>query len=308
MKIAHVLLLFLLSFLWGPSFFFIKIALDSFNPFLIVNLRLILGFLVLLTFLFLKKQPIFRWARYSLHFLVMGLLACAIPWTFLCFAEQKVSSAIAGIINSAIPIVTFILAHYFLDHEKISKQKFIGLIIGISGVILIFIPSMFQSFGAHLMGFFYLAISTVCSASAMIYARKHLTHIPSLVSPIFQLFYASIIMLPFSWKFTDFAKFSSPTFGAIVSVMILGVLGTGLAFYIYYYLINHVGATYTSTTSLLIPLIAIFFGVVFLGEKLYWTSYLGCFLIIISLMITNSLISVKMIKQMFTNNEKIDGS
>lgn len=306
MKIAHVLLLFLLSFCWGPSFFFIKIALEGYNPFLIVNLRLLLGFFVLLTLLILKKQPIFKWARFSLHFFVMGLLACAIPWTFLCLAEQKVSSAIAGIINSAVPIVTFILAHYFLDHEKISKQKFIGLMIGIAGVILIFIPNLFLGFGAHLIGFFYLAISTACSASAIIYARKHLIHVPSLVSPTYQLFYATLVMVPLSWMFSDSSKFHMPPITSTLSLMMLGVLGTGLAFYIFYYLINNVGATYTSTTSLLIPLIAIFFGVVFLGEKLIWTSYLGCCLILVSLLITNSLISMKMLKQMFEAKENGD--
>lgn len=306
MKIAHVLLLFLLSFCWGPSFFFIKIALEGFNPFLIVNLRVLLGFIVLLTLLILKKQPLFKWARFSLHFLVMGLLACAIPWTFLCLAEQKVSSAIAGIINSAVPIVTFILAHYFLDHEKISKQKLIGLIIGICGVVLIFVPNLFQSFGAHLIGFVYLAISTVCSASAMIYARRHLIHVPSLVSPTYQLFYATLIMLPLTWFFSDGSKFHMPPLSSILSLIVLGIVGTGIAFYIFYYLINHVGATYTSTTSLLIPLIAIFFGVVFLGEKLIWTSYLGCCFIIVSLVITNSLVSVKMLKQMFEAKENHD--
>ena len=236
----------------------------------------------------------------------MGLLACAIPWTFLCLAEQKVSSAIAGIINSAVPIVTFILAHYFLDHEKISKQKFVGLMIGVAGVVLIFIPNLFQSFGAHLVGFIYLAISTLCSASAIIYARKHLIHIPSLVSPIYQLFYSTLVMIPFTWYFSDFSKFNMPSISAIMSLIVLGVLGTGIAFYIYYYLINNVGATYTSTTSLLIPLIAIFFGVVFLGEKLIWTSYFGCCLIIMSLMITNSLISMKMLRQMFEAKENSD--
>jgi drug/metabolite transporter (DMT)-like permease len=306
MKITHVLLLFLLSFCWGPSFFFIKIALEGFNPFLIVNLRVLLGFIVLLTLLILKKQPLFKWARFSLHFLVMGLLACAIPWTFLCFAEQKVSSSIAGIINSAVPIVTFILAHYFLDHEKISKQKLIGLIIGVCGVVLIFVPNLFQSFGAHLIGFFYLAISTICSASAMIYARRHLIHVPSLVSPTYQLFYAFLIMIPLTWIFSDSSKFQMPPLSAILSLIVLGVVGTGIAFYIFYYLINHVGATYTSTTSLLIPLIAIFFGVVFLEEKLIWTSYLGCGFIIVSLVITNSLVSVKMLKQMFEAKENND--
>jgi drug/metabolite transporter (DMT)-like permease len=236
----------------------------------------------------------------------MGLLACAIPWTFLCLAEQKVSSAIAGIINSAVPIVTFILAHYFLDHEKISKQKLIGLIIGICGVVLIFVPNLFQSFGAHLIGFFYLAISTICSASAMIYARRHLIHVPSLVSPTYQLFYASLLMLPLTWFFSDGSKLHMPPLSSILSLIVLGVVGTGIAFYIFYYLINHVGATYTSTTSLLIPLIAIFFGVVFLGEKLIWTSYLGCCFIIVSLVITNSLVSVKMLKQMFEAKENHD--
>lgn len=305
MRIAHVILLIVLSFCWGPSFFFIKIALEGFNPFLIVNLRLLLGFFILLSFLIVQKQPFLKWARYSLHFFVMGLLACAIPWTFLCLAEQKVSSAIAGIINSAVPIVTFILAHYFLDHEKISKQKFVGLLIGVAGVVLIFIPNLFLSFGAHLIGFFYLAISTVCSSSAIVYARRHLSKVPSLVSPIYQLFYASLVMVPFSWMFSDFSKASFPSISSILSLVMLGVIGTGVAFYIFYYLINNVGATYTSTTSLLIPLIAIFFGVVFLGEKLYWTSYLGCGLIVTSLIITNSLINMNMIHQIFKSEKDI---
>ena len=303
MKSVYAILLLTLAFCWGPSFFFIKIALDGFSPLMIVNIRLFIGFILLLSLILIQKHPLLKYLSYWRDFLVMGILACAVPWTFLSYAEQKLSSAVAGMINGSVPMITMVLSHYLLDHEKISKEKMIGLFIGLGGIFCIFVPPLFHGFTSSSIGIIYLSLSSFSSALGMVYARKHLKDLPNLISPMYQLFFAFLVVFPFMLTSTNFSKLTVPNLASILSLLMLGLVGTGIAFIIFYYLIKNVGATYTSTTSLLIPLVAIFFGVVFLQEKLYWISYVGCGLIIISLIMTNSFISLKSLFQIFKSTD-----
>lgn len=304
MNRIYVFLLVLLSFCWGPSFYFIKIALKSFSPLMIVQIRLTIATVVLYFILKSQKTPLLKWFRCWKQFLTMSILAVVLPWSLLSFAEEKTSSALAGVMNSCVPIFTCILAHYFLENEKFSKQKLTGLCFGFVGIGLIFIPSVIASGIENALGLGYLIFGCISSASSIVYAKKHLTSLPSLIPPFMQMLFGTVVITSINLSLKQEVFQRGLYFESIIAILILGIIATALAFILFYYLISHAGATFTSTSSLIIPLLSIFFGVIFLSEKITPLAYVGTLFVLISLVITNSLIKIKTLKALFVSREE----
>lgn len=298
MKGRNILLLIILTLCWGPSFFFMKVALGEVPFLVIVTSRLVIGALFLLCIVIIQRKHFLKWIHLWRHFLIMSILANIAPFCFINYAETMISSSLAGIINASQPIFTAVLAHYFIDTEKFKLKTLIGIFIGFSGILLIFFPSLSGNHSSD-FGIIYMAIASLSSAAAAVYAKKYVLGLPDMVTPTYQLIIGSILTLPFTLLFYKPHLLPFPSLKVISSLLALGVFGTGIAFIIYYYLVRHAGATYVSTSSLLLPFVAIFLGVIFLNEHLHWTAYIGCTFILIGLVISNNLINLKGLKKIF---------
>lgn len=300
LKIKYSVLLLVLSLCWGNSFFLIKIALQSFSPIQIVFLRTLIGGLFLFILLLIKKIELRIWLKNYKRFWIMSLLSIALPWTSLSYAEKITSSSLAGIVNGTIPLFTMALAHFLLEHDRFSKKKLVGLILGSSGMTAIFLPPLIKGIYFEMGGLLLLFFNSFCSSCSIVYARKYLWNIPSIIAPVFQLFFAGLSLLPFFIVSLSSETLSSPSVSSIASLVTLGIVGTGVAFLIFFYLVKHAGASFTSTNSFLIPLVAIFSGVVFLDETISISSLVGAGFIFSSLLLTHSLVSFKDISRLFT--------
>lgn len=298
MKRLNVLLLVIITLCWGPSFFFMKVALEELPFLVIVTTRLVIGAIFLLTIVIIQKKHFLRWIYLWKHFLIMSVLANIAPFCFINYAETIISSSLAGIINASQPIFTAVLAHYFLDTEKFKLKTLIGICTGFGGILLIFLPPLSGSHPGGL-GIIYMAIAAISSATAAVYAKKHVLGLPNMVTPTYQLIIGSLLTLPFTLFLYKPHLSAFPSLKVVLCLLALGVFGTGVAFIIYYYLVQHAGATYLSTSSLLLPFVAIFLGVIFLQETLHWTAYIGCTLILVGLIISNDLINPKGLKNIF---------
>lgn len=298
-KTKYLLLLILLALCWGPSFFFIKVALTQIPIFSIVCIRLAVGGLLVLLIIQLQKKHFFKWLPMWRSFVIIALLANVIPLTLITYSETLISSSLAGIINSSPPIFTVILAHYFLDHEKISLSKIIGMSIAFMGIALIFLPSLLGEESSNILGVIYVLIASISSAGGMVFARKRLSNLPNLIAPTYQMLLGSLILLPLMLGVDKIYSLPIPSLPVLSCLLGLSVLGTMLAYVIYYYLVTHVSATYLSTSSLLFPLISTFLGVVVLKESLSPLAYVGSGFILLGLVITNALISSEDLKNLF---------
>lgn len=294
-EVQHLLLLFALSACWGPSYMFIKFALEGFTPFAIVWIRLTLGCLCLLPVVWFRKRKLLEWKHHWKHFFVMGLFANAIPFSLISYSEIYISSSLAAIINGSAPIFVTLLAHFVIHDEKISWMKVLGCTLGFCGLILVMLPSLFEQRYGSTFGVLLMIGASLCYAIGMVYGRKHLLRVPGLIAPTWQLFFASIIMLPFVIFFSPMP--ATPPIISIFGLLGLGVIGTATAFYFYYQLVQKAGATYLSLSTLLFPIISINLGVVFLNERLNPLAYLGFALILAGL------VTIIMKKTIPTNGE-----
>jgi drug/metabolite transporter (DMT)-like permease len=287
MGLRNFLWLLLLASLWGPSFIFIKIAGEDIPPLTLVLGRVGVAALVLYIVLRLQGRNLPRFGPVWKHFAVAALVQSALPFALFNWGELHIDSALAAILNGTTPLFTILFAHFLITDERITPAKIGGILVGFGGLLLLIAPSLFDGVHATTWGLLAITMACVSYGIAIVYARLHLRGLPPLVAPASQLLLASLYMLPLSLLVDRPWSLSMPSLAAIASVLALGVLGTALAFVIYYMLIDNTSATYVSTVTYVVPVFGVALGVLVLGEQLHWTAYAGCLLILTGVMIVN---------------------
>ncbi len=287
MKFKHFLLLLLLAALWGPSFLFIKIAVETIPPITLVLGRI--GIAAILLWLFLRfsggKLPTSGrvWGLLA----VMALVQNAVPFVLFSWSEQYIDSALASILNGATPLFTIFLAHFYIQDDRLSVMKLVGALIGFGGLVVLVIPSFLDGVQATTLGVLAMTLAASLYGIALVYSRKYLRGLPPLVAPAGQMILATLFLLPAALIVERPFQLPMPSIPALLSVLELGVLGTAVAFIVYYRLIAEVSASHVSMVTYIIPIIGVILGVVILKEQLSWHSYVGCGLILFGVAIVN---------------------
>lgn len=287
MALRNFLWLLLLAALWGPSFLFIKVAVEDIPPLTLVLARV--GIAAILLNLILRSQgrslpkfgPIWK------HVAFMALIHNAVPFALYNWSEQYIDSALAAIFNGVTPLFTIILAHLFVKDDRLTLAKVIGVLIGFGGLFLLIAPSLFEGVRATSLGLIAAAAAAASYGVAMVYSRLYLRGLPPLVAPTAQLSLAALYMLPVSLWFERPFSLAAPSWMAWGSLFVLAVFGTAVAFVVYYRIIEQTSATFVSMVTYMIPVFGIGLGVMVLGEQLDWNAYLGCGLILVGVMIVN---------------------
>jgi drug/metabolite transporter (DMT)-like permease len=274
------LFLILLGSIWGASYLFIKIGGEYVTPITLVAMRTTVAGIVLFLALLLRREklpplrePIWR------HFVIIGLLNSVVPYTLITWGEVHVSSGLAAILVGAMPIFTVVLAHWLTHDEKLSHLKVMGIIAGFIGVVILFLPDFLEAATANILGGLAVVAAALSYAYATIYARHHFKGLPHVTVAFGQMLTASAVLIPLSLIF-EHPWTLTPTPLAIAAILTLAILGTAIAYMLYYWLIANVGATRTSLVTYISPVIAVILGAVFLHEQLQWTTVLGLVLII----------------------------
>jgi drug/metabolite transporter (DMT)-like permease len=261
-SLARVLLL---ALLWGSGFLWIKLSLRGFAPTQIVLVRLALGALVLAPIGLVRgmRSPTGRvvWV----HLFVAALVANAIPYTLFGLGERTVGSNVAGVINATTPLWTVLVAFLAGTDRAIGPRRGAGLALGFVGTLLIFTPWESANEIASWGGLAILAASASYGVS-FVYMGRFLANrgIPALMLSASQLAAGAVLMvftLPFGGLVAPHWRLD-----AVASLLILGILGTGLAYVLNYRLIADEGPTAASTTTYLLPLVAVGLGALVVDE------------------------------------------
>ncbi|RIK28041.1 MAG: EamA family transporter [Chloroflexi bacterium] len=272
--------LILLGAIWGASYLLIKIGGESIPTVTFVMGRTGLAAVTLFLIALLRREKLPSWRAPVWRWLwVMGLLNSVIPYTLITWGETRVSSGLAAILVGAMPIFTVLLAHRLTHDEKITPLKALGIAAGFVGVVILFLPDVLEGATFTLMGGAAILLAAASYALATIQARKHLKGYPHATVSLGQMLTASALLIPASLLF-DQPWTLQPTTASLVALAFLAVVGTALAYLMYYWLIEHVGATRTSLVTYISPVIAIFLGAAILNESLHWTTFAGLSLIV----------------------------
>ena len=278
MNARQFLILFVLGLIWGASFLFIKVAVVTIPPFTVAFGRTALAALILYVVLRYRGLKLGSWGHLWGAFLILGLFNGAVPYTLITWAEIHIDSGLAAILNALMPLFTVLLAHFFTQDEKLNWMKVIGILLGFLGILVLIGPAVLKGLGTHVIGQLAVVGAAWCYAMAAIYGRL-LKDVPPLVSATGQLIGAALLTLPLSF-IIDTPWQLSVTLLSLGALACLSLLGTALAYILYYYLLARIGATNVSLVTYLLPITGVFWGALLLGERLHWSAFLALALIL----------------------------
>lgn len=256
----------LLAVIWGANFIFVQGAAEHITPLQITLLRVVLGFLPILA-LGLAMGAL-RWshARHLHHFAVMSLIATALY--YLAFAKGTVLllSSVAGMLSGAIPLFTFLAAWAFLRTEPLNARSAAGTLLGFLGILLIARPwagTGAEVGGTNVAGVLYMLAGSLSLGASFVYARRFIS--PLGLSPValatYQMGLAALI-LGVVTDLDGIGAVFGDTRAALGLIVGLGLAGTGLAYVLYYLLVQRMGAVRASAVTYLPPVVALLIGVV----------------------------------------------
>ena len=267
----------LLGAIWGCSFLFMRVAVPSFGPYALVEVRLLLGALVLLPFLWTARAqfPARRW-----RWLVpIGLINSAIPFALFAWAVMHIATGLTSILNATVPLFGALVAWVWLG-DRITRLRWLGLALGFIGVALLAwrapAGTGFKTGHAGWAMAACLAAST-CYALAASFARRYLIGIPPLATATGSQIGATLgLALPTLWLWPA----QTPGLRAWLAVLAIAVLCTGIAYILYFRLIAHAGPSRALAVTFLAPVFAVAYGALFLQEAV--TPWMvGCGLVIV---------------------------
>lgn len=262
-----------LALIWGSSFLFMAIGLDAFHPGLVTWLRVAFGALTISLFPQARRVRVDREDLPRLRSL--GLIWAAIPFTIFPIAQQWIDSAVAGMLNGATPMFTALLATILLRSLP-GRLQIVGLVIGLAGIVAIALPSMGTGTTASI-GVALVLVATVCYAIALNMVIPVAQKYGSLPVMVHVLGVAALLVTPFGIYGLTQSSFAWPS---LIATMAVGVLGTGLAFYMMGVLVGSVGATRAAFQTYVIPVVALTLGVIFRDEVIAPLAIVGAGLVI----------------------------
>ncbi|MCA9979096.1 MAG: DMT family transporter [Anaerolineales bacterium] len=287
MRLKNFLWILLLAAIWGPSFLFIKVAVQDIPPVTLVMARVALASLTLYLIVRAQGRRLPQLGRVWRHFAFMGFFAHALPFVLFSWGELHVDSAMASILNGTTPLFTVILAHFLVADDRMTPLKLAGTLLGFVGLMALVAPSLLGGVQVETLGLLGMAVAAVCYAITIIYSRQHLRGLPPLVAPTAQLMMAAIFLLPISLIVDKPYSLAMPGWPALAGLLGLSLLGTAVAFAVYYHILEKSSATELSMVTYLIPVFGIALGVIVLGEQLTWNIYLGFAFILLGVMTVN---------------------
>ncbi len=283
----NLLLLLILGAIWGSSYMFIKVIVAEVPTFTLVAGRLTLSVIILWGILRARGLYLSRTRRMWRTYAVLGVLGAAVPYSLISWGEQYISSGLASLLQATTPIFTVILAHFLTDDEPVTAAKIVGVIIGFVGVGVLMLPDLRQGLQANLLGQLAIVGSSLCYAGGALYSRSRLRGQPALVSATGQLTMGMVYMLPAS-LLIDRPFDLSPSLPALASWLVLIILGTVVAYVIYFTLIERSSATFTTMVTYIIPVNGLILGALVLNESLNVTMLGSLALILLGVLLVRT--------------------
>jgi drug/metabolite transporter (DMT)-like permease len=286
----------LLALIWGSSFLLMKVGLRTLAPLQISGLRIFAGTATLLGLLAVTGGRLPRERRTWGHLAVSGVFLTALPFSLFAAGEERVSSALAGIGNATTPIAAVFFALALLPSDRLSPRKLTAVLIGFAGVIVIMQP--WESAGRpDLLGFGMTLVAGASYGLGWSYKRRFLGHadLGGLSMPTALLLVGSALMVPvlLVWWLFNRSTYAAPWTGHVdaggggallplLCVLVLGVVGTGLAYMLQFDVVRGAGATVSTTVTYLIPVVSVLLGVAVLDEHQARPQLVGAGIVLVS--------------------------
>lgn len=269
----ELLLLLALATLWGASYTFIKIGIETIPPVTLIAARTLIAGTLLLAVLRWRGLSLPRDAATWRRFLFQACLNSVVPFTMIAWAEQTIDAGIASILNATTPIFAFLMTALITRHEAVTARKLVGIVAGMTGISLIIGMEAFGGLGQQLLPQLAVVLATVCYAGAAIFGRGF-KGLDPMMPAAGSLIAGAALLIPVSLV-VDRPWTLAPSAESLLALVGLAVFSTALAFAIYFRLIQTLGSVGATAQAYLRVPIGVAIGALFLGERLSDTAWIG---------------------------------
>jgi drug/metabolite transporter (DMT)-like permease len=288
-----IVILTLLAFIWGASFMLIKIADRQLAPSTLILARVGSATLLLAAIALLQLGPRRTLAELRDRWgwlVVVGLVNTAVPFWLLSWGETRIDSGLASIIQGAVPIFNALLAFAFFREARVNGIRLVGLGIGFVGVALLVGD---QPHGKLLAALAVVAMA-LCYAIGTLLAGRYLRGTPPLVVALASTAVSTLAVLPVGAAQAPSEAWHGET---IIAILVLGFVGTAIAYLLFFALIQRAGANYATLVTYLVPPIALAYGAIFLGESFGWPAFAALALILVGVALATGSVRLASLRQ-----------
>ena len=273
------IVLFALGALWGSSFGAIKIALHGVTPLTVMSVRILLAGAALLLLILVRKTPLPRGIQNWIKISWMALFGTLIPFFLVPWGQLQIDSSLAAILMAVSPLFALTLGHFFSEHESFTLRQLLAMLVGFSGILLVFGENAISSINGNIWAQLAVIGAGFCyTISGVIVSRVRGASADSVSASIFIC--SSVIVFPL-WMILEQPWSLHFETESLLALTHLGLVSTGMAFLMRYYIILRAGAVFLSYVAFIIPMFGILFGILFLGETIS-ANTMGAVVLILS--------------------------
>jgi drug/metabolite transporter (DMT)-like permease len=264
-----------LCLIWGSTWLFIKLGLRDLPPFTFAGIRFLLASAILWAIVIARRRPLPKTGRDWLKLAWMGSITFALNYGLIFWGEQHISSGLAAVLQAMIPAFGLIFAHFYLPNERLTARKLAGVATGVAGVGLIFYDQMKIEGMAALQGSVALLLSSVCAAYSNVFTKSRCQHIDSSVIAAGQMVWGVFPLLTLGAVLEGDPFDHRWSMRSALALAYLALIGSVLAFLLYFWLVTKIEVTKTMLISLVTPITALLIGRLTLDERLSWRVAAG---------------------------------
>jgi drug/metabolite transporter (DMT)-like permease len=276
-----------LALIWGASFLLIKIAVHDMSPTVLLLIRSLSGLIALAVIVKVMGRPLLGegWKTRLGSFAIMAITNAIVPWVAIAWGEERITSGLASILNSTTTLWTAVLIYWAMPKERPSGVGYLGVVVGFAGVVILVLPDIFaHGVSGNFLGAMAVLVAALSYAANAIYQRRKMRNVSVFDLSIGQLTATVVFAIPLAAPSLPHVHLALTSMAAVIG---LGAGATGIAYLLYYYVMNTLGAVRAAGVTLLVPVTAVFWGVILLHESLSLSIVIGMAVILAGTVLTN---------------------
>jgi drug/metabolite transporter (DMT)-like permease len=276
-----------LALIWGGSFLAIKVTVQDMSPTALLLFRSVSGFVALALIVLALRKPLFGsgWRGRLIGFAIMAVTNAVIPWVAIGWGEQHISSGLASILNSTTTLWTAVLIYWVMPTERPSIINYVGVLVGFAGVVVLVYPELAaHGISGDVLGALAVVVASLSYAVNALYQRRKMRDVSIFEISGGQLAAGVLFAIPLAAPSLPSIHFHVLSLAAVIA---LGAIGTGVAYTLYYYVMNTLGAVRAAGVTYVVPVTAVFWGALLLHENVSASVVAGMIVILAGIVLVN---------------------
>ena len=276
----------LICLIWGTTWLAIKVSINTLPPFFSAGVRFSIASLLILAILKYRKYKYRFDLRETIFLLLVGLASFSVPYGLVYWAEQRITSGLTAVTFAVMPFFAALLSRFFLKDEELTFWKIFGILLGFSGLLVIFGGDLRIGSTGAALGIVAVVLSAFFNAVVAVGVKKYGYHIDPVFINLIPMAIGALTLLATSFFVEDWGTIRFNV-SNLIAIFYLAAFGSVSAFVIYFYLLKHISVVLLSMTSFITPLLAIASGSLVLGEKFPGGTLVGSALILAGILFMN---------------------